>query len=523
MYEGNSYINDEEEIQLWGYSDLNLISSSAVTSYPAGLSPINVKPGDTLIVEAGDVNNLGQGVAKPRGLPVVFVDRLLPRELAQVKVVEVKRDWIRAEVVKLLRISPLRVEPICPHYEECGGCQLSHLAYPHQFHLKLSKLAGEIERVLNEFIPIEEFYYSPPFKYRNKVTLFMRDRQLGYYKQMSHQLVDIKLCLLMPDGIYDAFTQIRELLLSSNISAYNEQEHKGLVRALTFRQTFLNLPYPSRVSSRSKEKITSFSIRDASQHDYSDRLVFTSDLMLIVTLNIDRREFRKNEECLRLVELLTKINVPNIIFNFNPERTNRIFGRKWLRVKGRAQLRQCFKLRTVGEICYHFGPLNFFQVNPYVTPALIDTVVEWLDGQKAVLDLYSGVGTFSLALRKAGIRKLTAIEIDSSVLKMIHRAVLENDLERYQVIIGDVEQVVTTQLIEEFPAVILDPPRRGLPPELLKKLAKAKQIVYVSCNVSTMIRDLKVLKSLGFSIVKARVFDMFPQTTHIEVAVLLSK
>ena len=464
--------------------------------------------GDKLIVDGSDINSRGQGVAKLKDLPVIFVDNLLPRESAEVEITEVKKDYAIGKIKRFLRVSPLRMDPLCPYYQVCGGCQLQHLAYPHQFHLKLQKVQREMELHLKEHLPLDKYYYSVPLRYRNKLTFHIRGEpqnpKIGFFKMDSHDVVDVSLCLLAHPAIEEAYIEFRKVIEENRgrswVVPYNEEEGKGLLRAITFRVT-----YP----------VTA----DASEYDSPSGI---TQVMAILTLNL--KDYTNKSELLELERAVKALKrSASFLLDFNPNRGNKIFGGKTKLLKGRLSLRQSFITRTIGKIHYFFGPYNFFQINPWVTIHMIDTAVEWMGDSKGLLDLYCGVGLFGIALAKAGVKKVDGVEVDSTVKKYVKKTLMENSipLDRFRVHVGKAEEVSLS--LSDYDGVIVDPPRKGLTPDLIKKLSQVKKVLYFSCNPSTLARDLIAFKSLGFSIVKVRAFDMFPQTTHLELGVLLQK
>ncbi len=469
-----------------------------------------LRVGDKLILEAVDINSRGQGVAKAKGYPVIFVDGLLPKESAEVEIVTVKRDYAVAKILKLLRVSPLRMDPLCPHYDTCGGCQLQHLAYPHQFHFKLGKVLKEMELKLGDSLDVDRYFYSVPLRYRNKATFHIRgtpeEPKIGYFKMDSHQIVDIDLCLLTHRAIEEAYMEFKALLRESTgkewVLPYDESDSKGLLKNVTFRVT-----YP--VDLRSSSEISSL-----------------YQVMLILSLNLKKPSRRTaNRFNLSFLEddLKRLKGVSSIILDFNPGSGNRVLGGNSKVVKGRLALRQFFITNTIGDIAYFYGPYNFFQVNPWIAGHMIDTAVEWLGDLSSVMDLYCGVGTFGIALAKAGVKKVLGVEVERSSKSYIKRTLTENSIspDRFNLILGKVEDLKFP--LEDYEAVVIDPPRKGLDPDVIKALSRVKRILYFSCSPSTLIRDLVAFKSLGFSIVKIRAFDMFPQTTHLELGVLLQR
>ena len=469
-----------------------------------------LKEGARLIVEGVDINSRGQGVAKVDNLPVIFVDNLLPKEGAEIEIKEVKRDYAIGKILRLLRVSPLRMDPLCPYYESCGGCQLQHLSYPHQFHIKLQRIQREMELHLKEPISVGKYYYSVPLRYRNKLTFHIRGTvhqpRIGFFKMDSHDVVDVNLCLLAYPSIEESYINFRELILTYKgepfVEPYNEESGTGFLRSVTFRAA-----YPVSFDFNSKENTPSGVIQ----------------VMTIVTLNLPRYDSSdaRIEELEKLLKGLKGSN--SVVFDFNSRKGNRIFGNKTRLIRGRLSLRQTFLTRNLGRIHYFYGPYNFFQVNPWVAVHMIDTAVEWMGDLKTTVDLYCGVGVFGIALAKAGVKRVVGIEVDATAKKYVRKTLTENSIlpERFEFKVGKVEQVDLSW--EDFEGVVVDPPRKGLEPEVIKRIARARRILYFSCNPSTLIRDLIALKSLGFNIVEIRAFDMFPQTTHLELGVLLQR
>jgi len=422
----------------------------------------------------------GDGLADLDGMKV-FVPLAAPQERVRAWVAVRKKDYAVARIQEVLEPSPLRVEPRCPYYGECGGCQLQHIDYQAQLVVKKLFVSETLQRIGKVFVPVRNMVgTAEPWRYRNKTqypVMTNGGMRAGFFKRNSHRLLDVESCLLHSTD----FDRLRSAFLDAATAAgetgYNEESHSGNIRHFVLRR-----PVPD------------------------------GGLVAIIVT-------RTGSLSRRLVDILAgQPGVAGVVQNINPDRTNRITGRRTSVLAGNGELSQIVLGKQL-----RVSPTSFFQVNIVQTEELCRKVLRFVapQGNETVIDLYSGVGMLSLII--AGfVKNVVGIEIDPVAVEDARQNARALGATGARFLCGDVDEVITG--VERADAVILDPPRKGCRPETLTRVAalKPSRIVYVSCNPPTLARDLAFLERLGYATQDVEPVDMFPQTFHVEVVAFLS-
>lgn len=440
-------------------------------------------------VDIVDLTHEGAGVARVNGF-TLFVPNTLPGERAKIKVIGVKKGFGFGRLEELIKESPERVDPPCPIYKWCGGCQLQHLSYEGQLEYK-RKL---VEDVLTRIGKLEDVPVLPtlgmgeePWRYRNKAQVPVGERNgriiTGFYQKRSHEIVEMDSCIITGDTNDDAVQAVKEIVNQYNISAYNEEKHKGILRHIIAR--------------------------------YGKT---TGDLMIVLVTNGQDLPQRK-----KIVEDIRNAlpEIKSIVQNVNSKRTNVIFGEE-TRVLWGAEYIYDF----IGDIKFAISARSFYQINPDQTKVLYDQALKYaeLNGDETVIDAYCGIGTISLFLAQKA-KKVYGVEIVPEAIEDARRNAELNNIHNAEFAVGKSEDVIPEWKKQGITpdVIVVDPPRKGCDEELLKTIIemKPKRVVYVSCNPATLARDLRVLEDGGFKTQKVQPVDMFPQTTHVEAVALL--
>ena len=376
----------------------------------------------------------------------------------------------------------------CPHAKKCGGCQLQHLSYAEQLtrkETKVRKLIGKYCRVK----PI--FGMSNPLHYRNKVhAAFGYDRYKhrvvsGIYKPSTHIIVPVNDCMI-EDQLSDAIIDdIRKMLPSFKIQAYDEQTERGFLRHVLVRRGFT-----------------------------------TGEVMVVLVASSPvfptQKPFVK-----KLLELHPEIKT--VVLNINSAFTSMVLEDREKVIYGKGYIED--------ELCgktFRISPKSFYQVNPVQTELLYKTAVELADigRNDIVLDAYCGIGTIGMiASDRAG--KVIGVESNRDAVRDAIANAKSNGITNCWFVAADASDYMS-QMAEEgarADVVFMDPPRTGSDERFIKALIKMgpPKVVYVSCNPETLERDLKLLVSGGYKAVTAQPVDMFPYTEHVETVCLLSK
>lgn len=435
-----------------------------------------MKVGDKITLEIEKIIWEGKGLGHYNG-QVVMADYVLPGERVKLLVREVKKDYVIGTLVDIIEPSKERITPRCRHYYQCGGCSFQHTSYEYQ--LKLKKLASleVISRILGREVysegPIRSYN---PWYYRNKAQFPIareKGRVLGgFYKRGTHEIVDLVECPLHPPAFVDILQWIKDRVRKGDID----------IRYLYIRQGT------------------------------------TGDIM--VTFVVKDR-LKKGKEIGR--ELIkTFPEVTSVYENINKSHDNVILGDRFYLIEGKEKLEQ-----RLGDTVFMVSPGSFFQVNVQLLNSIIDYILETVTPYKGgiFVDGYAGVGTFSLPLSKFSRYGYGIEENPIAVKDAVENAKL-NKISNVRMRMGKTEFEIRKILKNEtFNYLLIDPPRKGLGKEFSFFLSQIDigLIVYISCNPSTLARDIKVLESGNFILKKLRGFDLFPQTAHIEYVAVLER
>lgn len=433
----------------------------------------------------------GEGIGRIEGF-TIFVEGALPEEVIRVLIVKSKKSYGYGKLLEIISPSPYRVKPQCPVAKTCGGCQLQHFSYEGQLAYKAKKVKDDLERIggIQDMGNLHAIGMQNPWRYRNKAQFPVGNGkdgsvEIGFYAKRSHRIVDAPVCLLQ-DPVNDQITSIvRTFMDEFQISAYEEEKHKGLVRHIL-----------TRVGRN------------------------TGEIMVCIVINGKKLP---NSEV--LVERLRQIQgVVSVVLNINKERTNVILGKKVITLWGKNTIED-----TLGGINFEISPLSFYQVNPIQTEVLYNKAVEManLVGNETVLDLYCGIGTISLFFAKKA-KKVFGVEIVPEAIDDARKNAARNGITNAFFEVGAAEEVIPRLFCEKgitADVIVVDPPRKGCDQALLDtiKLINPAKLVYVSCNPATLARDVEILCKKGFQVMEVQVVDQFPMTTHVETVVLMSR
>ncbi|MBY0359273.1 MAG: 23S rRNA (uracil(1939)-C(5))-methyltransferase RlmD [Candidatus Obscuribacterales bacterium] len=459
----------------------------------------------------------GQGFTKDPGLPV-FVNRGVPGDLLEVELYDLRKDFAHARIVEVIEPSVKRTEPPCKLFKVCGGCQWQHIAYEHQLELKTDIVKQAIKHIgkLDPSIVLPTIPAADPLYYRNKVQFPVTQPHgstrilAGYYKEGSHELVNIKHCPVQPEPLDRLLEATKLILEEQGVDGYDEADHTGMLRHITARFSF------------AFERI-----------------------LLTLVLNAGRNQFELLQSKLvsAAQEIMAQVpEVAGVCVNLNNARGNRIMGNETICIAGAPHIieklvstRAQAPEKLVDGLSFRLSPTSFFQVNSAQAVGLLDLVLDAVqDWQKAnsqklvplIIDAYAGVGTMALWLSALAEKVLAIEEVPAAVQD--GRDILKlNEISNVEFYLGSVEKVfpeLGARMLQPQ-ILVLDPPRKGVAAEVLEHAAalEPELILYVSCNPSTLARDLKILQGLGYESRSIQPLDMFPQTHHVESLTILHK
>lgn len=454
--------------------------------------------GDILEIEIVSTGMNGEGVARVDN-KVLFVSRTLVGEKARVQITECKKNFCNAKVIKLLSSSKERVEPVCPIYFRCGGCELQHINYESQLAIKRKNVSNCLRKELGEDIQVLPTIPSPKtLAYRNKIQLPIAVENgkivVGYFKQSSHKVVplvktdsleygDCPLCSRDMQAVVDIFVDWAN---KYNLSVYDESKHKGLLRHFCVRKV-------------------------------------GDSYAIVVVIN---GKVLPHQD--KLIQAFCGYGLSfSLYLSINTDRTNVIYGKQMLTLYGADTLQDNI-LGVVAEV----SPLSFMQINNDIRDMIYSRVQDIIkqNAHSVVFDLFSGVGVLSNIFAKYS-DKVVGIEIVEDAVRNADRlAQLNGNAGKITNICGDVTQELGKAMAKlqgenlQDSIVVIDPPRKGCTQVTLDSIVSARpnKIVYISCNPATLARDLKTLTA-DYSLDWVQPYDMFPMTSHVETVVLLSK
>ena len=431
-----------------------------------------------------DLDSEGNGVCKIDDF-IFFVKGPLKGERVSIKIDKLNKNFGLATLSTIYMKSPYRVKPICEYYDKCGGCNLMHFNYKMHANYKkhvvkdlLSRI-GKVDVLVNDTISMEDARY-----YRNNIQLFfsMENNKviLGFYGKKSHNVVDIDECITSPKITHRLIPFIKKIVEQSKISIYNPKTKKGCLKSLMIR--------------------------------------INKDNELMLCFITNTKELEKGSILVKeltnkfpsIISILHNINIGDSPIHLGKD-TKVLFGEKSLTDR-------------IFDNIYEIDINSFYQVNHTQMERLYSKVFEYLNLTKddVIIDAYCGIGTMSLLASKL-CKEVYGIEVVSEAITNANKNKELNNITNANFILGKAEEKID-ELVKKIKvdALIVDPPRKGCEESFLKSIIGIPKIVYVSCNPSTLARDIKYLKEY-YDIKEVTPVDMFPFSNHVEVVVSLSK
>jgi 23S rRNA (uracil1939-C5)-methyltransferase len=434
------------------------------------------------------LNHEGAGIGRHQDR-VVFVPDTVTGDRLRVKLVQVKKNLAIGQRVEILVPSPHRVRPACIVADKCGGCQWQHIDAQFQAELKQQQIIDALERI-GKFtdLPMQPFLTAPnDLGYRNKVTYPLARAktgqvQAGYYRRGSHKIVNLNQCPIQDHRLNPLLAQIKQDIHTRGWSIYDENQKRGKLRHLGLR-----------LGQRTGE-------------------------ILLTLISAQASLPGLDEQAEQWLERYP--DLAGVCLNLQPEPSNRIFGPTTQLIAGRDSCRERF-----AGLTYALGADTFFQINTAAAEALLTQLQTALNlqGNECLLDAYCGVGTFTLPLAKQ-VKTAIGIEINEHSVQQAQQNAAINHITNATFLAGTVESCLPT-LPDQPDIVLLDPPRKGCSLAVLTEILKRRphKIAYISCQPPTLARDLHYLcKENHYQLTWIQGCDFFPQTAHVECAVILT-
>lgn len=455
----------------------------------------NLKKDDIVTVLINEINNLGSGVGKLDDGCVIFINGAVTGELVRAKLIKVNKSFCVGRLEEIVEPSPYRENSFCNAPLSCGGCVYRHIKKEHELELKKSYVEHSFIKVGLSDVKVNNVLHLPNRSgYRNKaqypIGMSKNGVTAGFYAAKTHKIIPSFDCALQPKIFGEILEFFCDFATKKNISVYDEESRKGLLRHLYLR--------------------------------YGKN---TNEIMVCVVINGDSMPF-SDEFCKSVCEKFP--SVKSIILNINKKSTNVVLGDRYLTLFGKPYITDVLCGKK-----FNISPGSFYQVNHDTAELLYETAASLgeFSGKETVLDLYCGIGTIGLSVADK-VGEIIGIEIVPEAVECAKENARINGIKNAEFYCGDTSSA--EKLLENAAkargslkpdAVIIDPPRKGSTPELINYLASLEvpKIIYISCDPDTLARDCVLFRELGYSIGDVTPVDMFPATGHVECCVLLCR
>ena len=447
-----------------------------------------LKKNEIVDVEIVDLTHEGAGVAKVDGL-VFFVENALPGEVSEMCIRDSNKKIGYGKVEEYLEKSPHRNEELDLAYLRSGIADLGHLAYPEQLKFKAKQVKDSLYKmagISDIEVPLT-LGMDHPVQYRNKAQVPVRRVngrvETGFFRKNSHDLMPIEDFYIQDPVIDQVVLALRDLIRRFDLKPYDEKEQSGLIRNLVVRR---------------------------GHH---------SGEIMVILVTTRPKVFRVDQLIEQLIKQFPAIK--SVMQNINDQNTNAIFGKEWRVLYGQDYITD----QMLGNSFQISGPA-FYQVNTEMAEKLYQTAIDFaeLRSEDVVIDAYSGIGTIGLSVAKH-VKEVYGVEVIPEAVENSQKNASLNGITNAHYVCDTAENAMKNWLKEGIQptAILVDPPRKGLTESFIKASAQtgADRIAYISCNVATMARDIKLYQELGYELKKVQPVDLFPQTHHVEAVSLL--
>ncbi len=465
-----------------------------------------VKKGQVVEVEIESTAFKGKGVAKLEG-QALFVSGVAPGDIVEARIIKKKKKYLEAKLLQIKEPSHLRIEPKCSHANVCGGCTWQHLSYPDQLKIKEQHVRDHIERIAglspDIVAPIigcdEAFYYRNKMEYSFGTRRWLTEKEIKSDEYVDDagfsaglhapgrfdKILNLNECHLQPEISYQILNFVRNYCLENAIPAFDTFKKDGFMRHLVIRNSHYN-----------------------------------DDLMVnLVTFRDDPGIIQPLADSL-LGEFPA---ITTIVNNVNDQPNPTAIGRYENLIHGPGFIED-----RIGNHTFKIHANAFFQTNTKQAEKLYAVARDFaqLNDAAKLFDLYCGVGTLSLYMADKA-KKVLGIEIVDVAVENARANAKQNKVENAEFVLGDMKDTLNDEFLANYghpDCIITDPPRSGMHPDVVTMFTKLNvpRIVYVSCNPSTMARDLQILKQF-YHVERIQPVDMFPQTYHIEAVAKLTR
>ena len=433
-----------------------------------------------------DYTTEGQGIAHIEGC-AVFVPNAIAGERVLVRIEKTRKTWAAGKILRILEVSPHRVNRACPVAKRCGGCDFWHMDYREECRLKAQRVTDCLNRIGGEHLDTLPILAAPTCEgYRNKaqypVACEKGEAYAGFFQAGTHQVIPNDRCLILPEETDLVKTVVMRYVNKYRVPVYDELTHRGLLR-----------------------------------HIYVRRGAESGQVLVCLVVNGEGLP-----KTAALIDSLKAVpGFTTLVLSINTQKGNAVLGDRFVTLYGPGYIED-----TLCGLSFRLSPRSFYQVNHHQAQRLYRAAIDLADITKddLVLDLYCGVGTITLAMASAA-GKVMGVEVVPQAIEDAKDNARRNGIQNAEFFCADAGQAALD--LEQkgiHPDIItVDPPRKGLNRDAIEAIAKMspKRLVYVSCDPATLARDVALLKEKGFALKKALCADLFPRCSHVETIVLL--
>ncbi|APA65380.1 23S rRNA (uracil(1939)-C(5))-methyltransferase RlmD [Maribacter sp. 1_2014MBL_MicDiv] len=456
-------------------------------------------------VTVTDAAAKGKTIGKAPDGRVIFLNNTVPGDVVDVQTTKKRKAYFEGTAINFHSLSDKRVDPVCQHFNVCGGCKWQDMGYEHQLFYKQKEVENNLKRIghldLPELTPIlgsEQQYF-----YRNKMEFSFSDSRwltldeiqsdqqidnknaLGFHiPGMWDKILDIKKCHLQKDPSNAIRLETKRFAIENGLTFFNPRNQYGMLRTLMLRTSSIG------------------------------------EIMVLVQFFENDKEKRE-----LLLNHLSKTftEITSLLYVINPKQNDTIYDQEIICFSGRDHI-----FEEMEGLKFKINAKSFYQTNSEQAYELYKITRNFADlkGDELVYDLYTGTGTIAQFVSKKA-KKVIGIESVPEAILDAKANAERNKIENVDFFVGDMKNVFNEQFIAQngVPDVIItDPPRDGMHKDVVQQILNIapKKVVYVSCNSATQARDLELMKEI-YTITKVQPVDMFPQTHHVENVVLLEK
>lgn len=456
-------------------------------------------------IEVLDAGAKGVSVAKTPDGRVIFIPNVVPGDVVDVKTFKKRKSYFEGKAIRFHQYSQDRVDPVCQHFGDCGGCKWQNMKYEKQLFYKNNEVYNHLKRIgkveIPEFEPIlgskKQFFYRNKMEFSFSDTRWITEKEiaenenidrgnaLGFHiPKMWDKILDIEKCFLQQDPSNDIRNEVKRFANENNLSFFNARNQQGLLRTLMIRTSSLG------------------------------------EIMVLIQFFEDDKQKRE----LLLAFIAERFpEITSLQYVINSKANDTIYDQDVILYKGRDYI-----LEEMEGLTFSINAKSFYQTNSEQAYELYKITREFagLSGDELVYDLYTGTGTIAQFVSKKA-KKVVGVEAVPAAIEDAKINAKRNNITNCEFFVGDMKDVFNEEFIAThgIPDVIItDPPRDGMHKDVVKQILRIapKKVVYVSCNSATQARDLALIDEM-YKVTRVRPVDMFPQTHHVENVVLLEK